>query len=139
MTVSRVLRGLPGASAQTRRRVQALARRRGHIPDPRITEVMRAFRRSQDPHYHETIAFIQGGPVPSFADVHAQLSKLAEARGYPVELFRLGDSAGNPRRLHRILQARGIRGLILTPDIRQSSPRYDLPWSHYAAVRAGPV
>ncbi len=59
----------------------------------------------------------------------------ARKLGYHLEEFRL-DGQVTPERLHGILQARGIRGILLPPQ--NPHPDWgDFPWSEYSVVRFG--
>jgi LacI family transcriptional regulator len=53
-----------------------------------------------------------------------------------LEEFRL-ESGLHPHRLHEILQARGIRGILLPPQ-REAPHWGNFPWDCYSVVRFGP-
>ena len=59
----------------------------------------------------------------------------AEKFGYRMEEFRVGPEC-SPERLHRILETRGIYGILLPPHSVQ--PDWgDFPWENYAVVKMG--
>ncbi|OAM91065.1 hypothetical protein AW736_05395 [Termitidicoccus mucosus] len=62
--------------------------------------------------------------------------KRAEQLGYHIECFFLLAPGMTASRIDRILQARGIRGLILAPPYF-GNRRLNMRWSHYACVGTG--
>jgi DNA-binding LacI/PurR family transcriptional regulator len=63
-------------------------------------------------------------------------SECAAKFGYRLEEFRL-DPQMTPRRLHQILQARGIRGILLPPHGPVQPAWQDFPWGEYTVARFG--
>jgi DNA-binding LacI/PurR family transcriptional regulator len=62
-------------------------------------------------------------------------SESAKKHGYSLEEFRLAPD-GEAKRLHQILQDRGIRGILLPPQ--SPHPDWDdFPWTDYSIVRFG--
>lgn len=122
-TVSLALRNSRKISADTRARVQAVARRLGYRPNPLIAAHM-AFLRTRDTRSTgQCLAFISSH---SLAEIRADtrtpvhqyyLGARERARdlGYELELFNLFDHGMSGRRLSKILIARGITGVIIAP------------------------
>lgn len=143
MTASRVLRGSPHVSPATRERVLAAAKRIGYRPDPlfaRLMSVVRSTKRKgiqpgigivRDDVYHDDLH------DPAYQYVSTQdIRNRAERHGYLVEEFTLGHGGLTPRRLTSILRARGIEGLIISPQ----SSRMDcsaLDYSDFATATFG--
>lgn len=136
MTVSRALRGEAGVKAELKSRILDLAAEMGYRHDPTVSHVMAAIRRSRRPAYRETIAFVQthfdeAGPMFDGA------RKQAELLGYKLELFRPAQEGLTARGLSRMLQARGVRGVLLAPNSSTAHPRYWLEWPKFAVVLIG--
>ena len=118
MTVSRVLRNDPRTSAAVRAKVLSAVRQTGYRLDPRLAQAMRMLKVPGG----ATIAVIREfypqdgllGPsyqYVSLEDIRAQ----AVSHGFSAEEFWLGRDGLTPRKLVRILKARGIEGLIVSP------------------------
>lgn len=138
-TVSMALRNHPRIPACTRARVQAIATRLGWKPNPLLAEVMTAIRAGQPPADRVTLAWITAHPkrdawqrVPFFRRCFEGARDRADAAGYHLEHFWLGDADGNAARLGDILVARGITGLIVAPLPHPES--VPLPWDKFSTV-----
>ncbi|HKJ90955.1 MAG TPA: LacI family DNA-binding transcriptional regulator, partial [Oceanipulchritudo sp.] len=116
-TVSMALRNKEQINANTRRKIQAAARRMGYAPDPAITELMYRLRAENAPQRKATIALAsmftrtQHQRNAHLAIGTRSLKEAAAAYGYGLEIFYLDDYATRPGSLERILTARGVRGL----------------------------
>ena len=121
-TVSRALNGHPSIHADTVRRVQALAARRGYRASPEVRRAMTTVRQAQT----DAVAGILG--LVLFQEPHSQEEKNAlqspivagmreRAReiGWMIDVIRPRESGMNPRRVRSILQARHIEGILLPP------------------------
>lgn len=137
MTVSRALRGAPGVGRTLRAKIERLAQRSGYTPDPSLGRLMGALRRVRTSPYRETVAFVQThasyAADAEFLGAEGQGEKL----GYKVERFRPWAEGLDGRGLSRVLQARGIRGVLLAPNQSRKHPRYWLDWPKFAAVLVG--
>ncbi len=143
MTASRVLRQLPGASSATRDRVLAVAKELGYAPDPDITRAMSLVRSRKEKRDRATLAIVREEPsedelrngcchfVPT-----TDFSFSAAAYGYRVEEFWLGRNGITPQRLSDVLHARGIEGVIVSPQ-SVAMPCQHLDYSRFAAVTVG--
>lgn len=119
MTVSLALRGHRSISAATRQRVLALASKRGFRTDPILSELGRQRWKRANMAFHGTVGFLV--PVAEYAKradyhegflVNALQEQLAPF-GYALNVFGL-DQFENPTMLAKVLQARGITGLVHT-------------------------
>ncbi|MDR1283409.1 MAG: LacI family DNA-binding transcriptional regulator [Opitutaceae bacterium] len=136
---SMALRNHPGLAAATRVRVQSVARRLGYHPDPKLATLMQHLRTQSGTEYHETIAFLS-----SFAcyedwnwlsqhDYYLGAAERAAELGYRVEAFHLGAPEMTPARMSHLLDARGIRGLLVgSPENPGATLKLD--WQKFAAV-----
>lgn len=143
-TVGRALRNHPGLPAETRERIQALARKMGYTPDPMVSALSAYRMARQRVTFHGTIAWIDGYPQrpgisPKRPMVHGRLFEGSCARaqnmGYNLEVFRIDPHGETPTdaALDRVLTARGVRNLIVAPQFSATS-RLDLEWRRYSAI-----
>jgi LacI family transcriptional regulator len=143
MTVSRVLRKSPRVAPPTRRRVLAAARALKYQPDPHLARMMKLVRSRKAPRMRAVLAVIREDSLQD--ELHAtayqyvslrDIRRRAEQHGYHAEEFWLGRDDIGPARLGDILRARGIEGLIVSP---QSSRMLcaQLDYAHFAAATFG--
>lgn len=123
MTVSRVWRKSPRVAPETRRRVLAAARFLGYRPDPHLARMMALVRSRKQPRFRAVLAVIREDlPRDELRDPAYQYVSLpdirrrAEQHGYHAEEFWLGRDGLGPDRLSGILKARGIEGVIVSPQ-----------------------
>lgn len=143
MTVSRVLRGSPRVSAEKRDLVLKEARRLNYQPNPHLTRMMQLVRGGKQVHQRAVIAVIREyvpqddllSPSYQYVPIEPIRSR-AHGHGYGVEEFWLGKDGLTPRRLQKILHARGIEGVIVSPQSLQL-PCSKLDYSPFAAVTFG--
>ena len=143
MTVSRVLRDAPNVSPETRDRVLAAARALNYQPDPHLSRMMHLVRARKVSRQRAVIAVIRED-VPHDAMRHAAyqfvsidaIGRRAEQHGYHAEEFWLGRDKLTPARLQKILHARGIEAVIVSPQSTEL-PCRELDYSPFAAVTFG--
>jgi len=143
MTVSRVLRGSPKVTDATRARVLAEAKRLNYQPDPHLARMMQVVRGRKQVRVRALIAVIREhvpqddllGPSYQYVPIEPIRSR-AHGHGYGVEEFWLGKDGLTPKRLQKILHARGIEGVIVSPQSTQL-PCSKLDYSPFAAVTFG--
>lgn len=142
VTVSLALRGSPQISEAMRDKIKQVAEELGYRPDPMLS-ALSSYRRSKtSASFRSVIAWINAWKDPdklrSYEEFDAYwngASRAAEKFGYRLEEFRLGGDF-SPRRLHQILSARGIRGILLPPH--SEHPDWgDFPWESYYVVKFG--
>ncbi len=127
-TVSRALRDDPRISESVRMKVKAAASEAGYHPNPLVQALMSQRRRKQD-HHGESIALVTSVPEKEWQkkDVCRWYWQGLKARaaelGYQFQVLCLEDLHGNPSRLKKVLEARGIRGVVL--GFSQSDDRTD--------------
>jgi LacI family transcriptional regulator len=119
-TVSRALRGDPRISSETRRRVEALARKLGYRANPLVSALMATRRRRGGAGEVDVIALITnycGQENWRSKDVcrweYEGIIGRATDLGFRVDVFPLSDYGGDADRLAATLRARGIRGILL--------------------------
>lgn len=145
MTVSRVLRNAPKVAAATRERVRAAVRALDYQPDPHLARMMTLVRGKKRQRVRAVIAVIREHvPKDDLLSTSYQYVPIEDIRtrakghGYEVEEFWLGRDGLTPERLQKILHARGIEGVIVSPQSREL-PCSRLDYSGFAAAAFGHV
>jgi LacI family transcriptional regulator len=121
-TVSLALRNSPRLKAETRETIQRIAEEMGYRPDPMLA-ALNAYRLTRQPvHYQGGLAWIHNWPSREtlysneiFNQYYLGAKERAQARGYQLEEFWLGEPGMTIERMHRILRARNIQGALLAP------------------------
>jgi DNA-binding LacI/PurR family transcriptional regulator len=121
MTVSRVLRNSPRVSEEARRRVLEAVEAVGYHPNPHVSRLMSLVRSRKKHEIQSVLAVIRDGldDVPYRYVAMADIQTRAGQHGYKAEEFVLGKGGMSPERLGRILLARGVEGIVVSP---QSTP-----------------
>lgn len=142
VTVSLALRDNPRISAEVREKVKQTAVELGYQPDPMLAALAQYRKGKSAAPITAAIAWINGWQQPEklrqlkeFDAYWTGASKAATKFGYRLEEFRLGDDM-SPDRLHQILTARGITGILLPPQ-RPVPDWKKFPWENYSVVRFG--
>ncbi len=144
MTASRALRGPSQVKEETRARVLECAEKLGYRVDARMHELMAHIRSGQTAAYTGSLCFLRGsktkGHEPqlhSSTATHLEAAKAhAASRGYKLEVMFLPFDGSEDKQIHRILTARGIRGLIICPPEGENlTLPFDL--TNYASVVLG--
>lgn len=143
MTVSRVLRGETRVADLTRERVLAVAAELGYQPDPDLARLMQRVRSRKTVKIRAVIAVIREWvPADNLLSPSYQYVPLAAIRdrarghGYEVEEFWLGRDGLTPRKLGKILLARGIEAVIVSPQSTRLLCA-ELDYSPFASVAFG--
>ncbi len=142
-TVSMALRGVSNISAETRERVRAAAEKLGYRPDPRVSELMTYLSAKRERKITESLALFTFHTYPKpwtqnpyYARFYEAVCARADELGYRIEEFWRRDPRMTSRRLASVLDARGIRGIILGPDGTPGG-RVIFDWSRFAVARRG--
>ncbi|MDA3872529.1 MAG: LacI family DNA-binding transcriptional regulator [Kiritimatiellae bacterium] len=125
-TVSLALHAHPRIPEHTRERIRRLADEMGYRPDPALSSIASLRWQGKRDVKGCVIGFLADAPGNAEVEVSMQAKGIrdqAAALGYGVEHFPLGDYA-SPSHLWRVIQTRGIRGLLvgqsrtlLDPDV----------------------
>lgn len=134
-------RSIPEA---TRQKVRAAAHKLGYRPDPALA-ALNHYRRGKKPCVAGvTIAYLTCFKNPLiwkrdifFRRTYAGAEERAAALGYKLEHFWANDPDGGNARLSTVLDARGIRGLIIAP-LPGPEGTLAMPWDRFSAVAIGP-
>ena len=144
-TASYALRGLARVPERTRLRVEAAADALGYERIPGVSAAMAYVRSGDDSPFRHVFAVI--GPEPLrpemrgsegwLRDLYRGIERHAKQRHCGIDYFPLGGKTAVPlSSLNRILQARGLRGVIILP---LPPPMGELPlrWEVLAPVAIG--
>ena len=118
MTVSLALRGVPRIPAATRERIRQAASALGYQPDATFNRLMAHIRAKAPAKYAATLAvasFQAAGllRLEPGGESLGGIEEQAARRGYGVDYIGLLEGRNTPARVLRILQVRGIQGIIL--------------------------
>jgi len=138
-TVSLALRDRAGVSEALRGRLKALAAEMGYSPDPALSALASYRMANRAPSDFHVIPFLTNHRTPEgwMKEVRFYRAIFEGARdcgrklGYLVENFWMKQA--RPERVAQILQARGIRGLLLAPTPFPVG-HLRLDWSAFASV-----
>lgn len=137
------LKNDPNASKATCELVQKVARELGYRPDPMLAKLMSHLHAGRTKRYAGKLAFINPDPDPDYPrttpavrDWIGNAGERAQALGYEIEHFWLHDPGMPPRRLARILEARGIQGILLGA-LSKPGEALDFSWGKFTAVTLG--
>lgn len=141
--VSQALRGSEEVSSTTRDKVRKLATELGYRLDPKLSETMRQLRQP-GPHYRYTLAYLSEQNRTQMREsgwgtkLYEGVRRQAEDLGCAVNLVTLEPTLAARDRLAGILEARGVRGVVLGPWVKEQG-RFplSLPWERYALVAIG--
>lgn len=143
MTVSRVMHQSPRVSAETRERVQQAIDKLGYQPDPHLARMMTMVRGRKKSRVRAVIAVIRETAAKDALHNAAyqyvpieDIRRRASQHGYHAEEFWLGKDGLDPARLVSILQARGIEGIIVSPQASQMLCA-QLDYTSFAAATFG--
>ncbi|MEZ0388183.1 MAG: LacI family DNA-binding transcriptional regulator [Verrucomicrobium sp.] len=126
MTVSRVMHNYPKVAQATRAKVLEAAQALNYQPDAHLTRMMHLVRGRKTSQVRAVIAVIRESSLqdelhdPAYQYVSIRdIQKRAEQHGYHAEEFWLGRDGMTPERLAKVLRARGIEGVIVSPQSSQ--------------------
>jgi DNA-binding LacI/PurR family transcriptional regulator len=142
-TVSLALRDQPQIPAETRRRIRSVAERLGYAPHPLVSALM-ATRRKTRTRFQATLGFLTCHDTragwrssPAYAAFFDGARDRAALLGYKLQDFWMREPGVSSERLNRILQARGIHGLILAPLPAEDARLPAFDWHPFSVLAVG--
>jgi DNA-binding LacI/PurR family transcriptional regulator len=141
-TVSLALRSYPNISKDTRERVIRCAREIGYRPNPLISVLMENLRMRSSSRRHCTLAYVTPysaalmNDFPSARRYFEGSKRRAEELGYDFIYFQYGDGTLTDLRIGKILHARNISGVLLSPG-RVANYSITLPWQNICTATLG--
>ena len=141
-TVSLALRNHPRLPEKTRLRIQKLAKEMDYQPDP-ILQALVAYRgKVMERRNPPTLAYVTNWDTKygwKETTAHPQFFQGAEAKaqelGFKLDHFWMGEPGLSHTRMSKILQARGITGVIIASHRRASDVDLHFDWSGFSAVK----
>ena len=142
-TVSLALKGHPKISVETRERIMQAAQSLNYSPDPMLSALATYRNRIREQAFHGTLAWLVNAQPgydweqgPYYSSYFAGAATRAASHGYHLEKFSLNTHGISRSRLHSILTARNVKGLLLCPQPRAGTSM-DFVWDDFAAVTFG--
>jgi DNA-binding LacI/PurR family transcriptional regulator len=142
IAVSMALRDHHRISLELRRKVKRVAREMGFVPDPFLSALAAHRRQRVSAKEHGVLAWINHWEDPNRLrrfkefDLYWQgANQAAMKHGYRVDEIRWTPDF-SPKRLEKILLARGIEGVLIPPH-RELVDWGDFDWSKFSVVRFG--
>lgn len=141
-TVSLALRADRRIAEATRERVRAEAERMGYRPDAMLS-ALSSFRHGRSRGFVGTAGYLVTEPeevILARRDGHADALRAARAEservGMKLDVINVNQAGLAPGRVASLLDARGIRGLILAP-LSKPGVFMPLPWGRFCCVALG--
>ncbi len=141
-TVSLALRNHPRLPERTRKRIQKIAEELGYQPDP-VLQALVAYRgkvmaRRNPP----TLAYLTNWStrlgwqqVTAHPEFYAGAQAKSKELGFNLEHFWMGEPGLTHTRMSKILQTRGINGLIIASHRRETDVALHFDWAAFSAVK----
>jgi LacI family transcriptional regulator len=145
-TVSLALRGNPQIPATTREVIRKIADRLGYRPNAVLSHLMAQLRSSQTARFQAKLALVNAHRDPKAFRNHATIpayvrgcAQRAAQLGYDFDHFWLHDPKLKAESWIRILQTRGIKGIIIVGmmDQNQLPPHLRAVWARFPCVVTG--
>lgn len=141
-TVSLALRNSPRLPEATRERIRALADELGYVPDPMLQALVAYRGNSVARRSPPTIAYVTNWntrfgwrDVTAHPNFHAGAQARAKELGYNLEHFWMREPGLTHGRLSRILDTRGINGVIIASHVREIDEALEFDWARFSAVK----
>lgn len=141
-TVSLALRNHASISPATRKRVQAMARKVGYRGNVLVSALLAQVRSGRLRETGEVVPFLTALPASEWTQLPSVVAGLARAKerggqlGLRVEVFPIGERGELCGQVMRILDSRGMRGLLL-PPLPTSLPPLNIDWAKFSTVAIG--
>ena len=135
VTVSRALKGDRNHSEKTREKVLRLATEMGYRTNPLVAALMSARGRHKPAKGAVNLALLNPGGEWSRHGFYRGAVEQAQVLGYSIEIFALEPAVGRGR-LRKILQSRGVKGVIVLPA-PEADWHLDLDLTGFAAATIG--
>lgn len=125
VTVSLSLRNHPSIPTRTRTRIQRIAKKMNYRPNALVSALMARIHTSRSASESPVLSLVRESEtgdyfdrIPFYQNLRRGAQERARALGYELEDCFLEPGVAAGKRLHRILHARSVRGVILAPIFR---------------------
>lgn len=138
-TASRALSGHPSVDPATRARVERKARQLGYQRNQLVGALMTHVRTERTARFVGNLAAVHvpSPEQPRLLPVQRRIFHAATGRarefGFQLEVFQLGVDVGTPAELGRVLQARGVQGVIFIFP-RPIDTMAGFPWAQFTSI-----
>lgn len=128
-TVGRAIRGDSRVKEDVAKRILSIAKRMDYRADP-LLSALSSYRNREGNAYHGNIGYVFTHPMESLAlgsrRAYLSAKKHAAEQGFALEACQLTGGADGAKQLRRVLRARGVQGVILSPLISPGAyPDFD--------------
>jgi hypothetical protein len=138
-TVGLAVRGDTRVDKETAARILTIAKRMDYRPDP-LLSALSTYRNRGRRVFHGNIGYVFTTAMnevnTGFRTAYRTAREHADRLGFCMESFELSSHANGPNQLQRILVARGIQGVILSP-LPSAGVYPDFQWSRFAVATIG--
>lgn len=123
-------------------KVEAAANTLGYTPNAMLS-ALSAYRRAPEHRYAGTLAYVFHYAPSDYSDNLAEpmlqeaARAYAKSMGFNLETFQISDDHLTSAHLSRILQARGIQGILLPPRLPSPGPIPHFEWGNFSTVAIG--
>lgn len=130
--VSMALRNHPRISEATRKRAQALAKKRGYVPNPALRR-QGSLGKRRGWEGMPVALILQQNPAhgAGISDYTTRVEEAARRFGYKLQVHHLHETP--TARLAQVLYARGVEAVLLGPIFEKTFIRI-FPWERYSVV-----
>lgn len=141
-TVGLALRHDARVESGTAAKVQAAARALGYTHNAMLS-ALSAYRRNDQHRFAGTLAYVLSYKPESYkgnlaeSTLRNSVNTYAQSQGFKLETFQITHPGMTGLQVSRILQARGIQGVVLAPRLPTPGPISDLEWEHFSTVAVG--
>lgn len=141
-TVSLALRNNPRLPAATREKLQKLAKEMGYQKDPMLQSLVAYRGQVMERRNPPTLAYLTNWDTKygwqhniAHPEFHAGATAKAIELGFKLDHFWMGEPGLSHRRMSKILETRGITGLIIASHRRDRDAPLHFDWSRFSAVK----
>lgn len=142
-TVGLALRHDSRISPATAAKVQAAARQYGYTEDAMLS-ALSAYRHRNSHRFGGVIAYLTTYCPEETLKTNVTERMLigaatayAQSRNFNLELFQINAREMTPERMSKLLWARNIQGVILSPRLPEPGPMENLEWKYFSTVAIG--
>ena len=135
-TVALAVRGDSRVNAKTAERILAVVKQLDYRPDPMLS-ALADYRTRRRRVFHGNLGYIftpgAAARDPGFRTAYLAAHAHADRSGFRIDSFELPSKPGGVEHLQRVLQARGIQGLILSP-LYSPGPYATFDWRKFCVA-----
>lgn len=138
-TVGLAIRGDSRVDKKTADRILAIAKRLDYRPDP-LLSALSTYRNRDRRVFHGNIGYVFTTAMDEvktgFRTAYLTAREHADRLGFCMESFELSSRPNGPSQLQRVLHARGIQGIILSP-LPHAGAYPEFEWHRFAVATIG--